>query len=650
VKKIVFNVAFVLLVACGGQPDTQAVVTSAVTGFDCNASGQRLSCAAPTKPHKRFVCHATGAPCDPYVKLEVSIHSSHTPGVPHRRGGTPDQSPGASGDDLGSGPGLDCDCNLRTCEDTCTGAPGGATCDDGDVCTGDGSCQGDSCEPGAPRCTAGTPVDACTVENGTCDAGTGACGTEPLPAGTPCGPDQVCDLNGSCIAVAHIAINEIESSGGTPGDWVELINIGAAPADVSGWRFLDNDPTHTPFVVPAGTVIPVAGFLVLDEASFGFGLGAADSARLFDATGALVDSHSWTAHAPTTYGRCPNGSGPFEATASVTKGAANSCSGGPSPDSPWPGQNAVTTVDATGGFGGNLSGLFYEPATPPVLWAVRNGPSTLYRLRFDGAIWTPEVGTGWDAGRTLRYPDGTGGPDAEDVTRAETGSSAIYVATERDNDNDGVSRPSILRFDASQPGGELVATHEWNLASDLPVVGANLGLEAIAWIPDSFLVAHSLFDAAAGLPYDPARYPGHGTGLILVGIEATGAIHAYALDHVGGGFTRIATIATDDASSKAIAFDPDSGYLWAHCGVPCGNRTTVLAIDTTSGSPGFGRFAVVRRFARPSTMPNLANEGIAIAPDARCAGGFKDYLWTDDGETGGHSLRRDSIPCGPFLP
>src|SRR6185503_10278178 len=107
-----------------------------------------------------------------------------------------------------------------------TGAPGGTTCDDGDACTGDSSCQGDSCEPGAPRCVAGTPVDACTVENGTCDGSTGACGTEALDAGTPCGPDQVCDGNGSCIAVVHITINEIESSGGTPGDWVELINAG----------------------------------------------------------------------------------------------------------------------------------------------------------------------------------------------------------------------------------------------------------------------------------------------------------------------------------------------------------------------------------------------------------------------------------------
>jgi hypothetical protein len=98
-----------------------------------------------------------------------------------------------------------------------------------------------------------------------------------------------------------------------------------------------------------------------------------------------------------------------------------------------------------------------------------------------------------------------------------------------------------------------------------------------------------------------------------------------------------------------VTFDRDTGHLWAHCGAPCGNQTTVLAIDTTVGSPTFGRFAVLRRFARASTMPNLANEGIAIAPDAQCTGGFKDYFWADDAETGGHSVRRDSIPCGSFL-
>jgi hypothetical protein len=49
-------------------------------------------------------------------------------------------------------------------------------------------------------------------------------------------------------------------------------------------------------------------------------------------------------------------------------------------------------------------------------------------------------------------------------------------------------------------------------------------------------------------------------------------------------------------------------------------------------------------------MPNLANEGLAIAPESECVNGFKGFFWADDGETGGHSLRFDSIRCGAFIP
>jgi hypothetical protein len=125
-----------------------------------------------------------------------------------------------------------------------------------------------------------------------------------------------------------VRINEVEPNGGMPGDWVELINVGISPVDVSGLRFLDNDITHVFYVIPAGTVIPAGGYLVLEEAQFGFGLGGANSAQLFAADGVtVIDSYSWTAHAATTYGRCPNGTGAFITTASSMKGAANDCGG-----------------------------------------------------------------------------------------------------------------------------------------------------------------------------------------------------------------------------------------------------------------------------------------------------------------------------------
>ena len=112
------------------------------------------------------------------------------------------------------------------------------------------------------------------------------------------------------LVPSTVKINEVESNGGTPGDWVELVNTGAAPVDVSGWVVKDNDDTHA-FTVAAGTTVAAGAFLALDVDPV-FGLGGADSARLFlpDAT-TLVDSYSWTAHAATTYGRCPDGTGTF---------------------------------------------------------------------------------------------------------------------------------------------------------------------------------------------------------------------------------------------------------------------------------------------------------------------------------------------------
>jgi hypothetical protein len=253
-------------------------------------------------------------------------------------------------------------------------------------------------------------------------------------------------------------------------------------------------------------------------------------------------------------------------------------------------------------------------------------------------------------GKTLRYTDGLGAPDAEDVTKAELSSSAVYVVTERDNDASGVSRLSILRFDTNDAGPELVATHDWNITADLPAVGANVGLEAITWIPDSFLVANAFFDASAGHAYNPAEYADHGTGLFFVGVEATGLIHAYALNHQSGAFTRIATIASGDVTVKALSFDRDVGYLWTTCGAACGNETAVLVLDENLASPTFGTFLVIQEFARPTTMPNLANEGIAIAPESQCVGGQKAFIWSDDGQTNGHALREDTIPCGAFIP
>jgi hypothetical protein len=501
-----------------------------------------------------------------------------------------------------------------------------------------------SATKGAPNdCT--PPVFDAGADAGSADAG--------FDGGSDAGADAGESLS--------IVLNEVESSGGTPGDWVELYNTGSSAVDLSGYRFKDNDDTHAFYTLPAGTSVAPGAYLLLEEAQFGFGLGSADSARLFGPSGdAPVLSYSWTAHAPVSYGRCPNGTGVFGPNTTSTKGATNDCSvpvdagadaesDAGSPFAAWPGRNSVTTVDALDTFVGNLSGISYQPAgsAPAALWAVTNSPSRLYRLEYDGALWLPVSTDDWSQGKTLVYPAGTGGPDSEGVTKAEWDAPAVYVATERDNSANAVSRLAILRFDTSAVGSTLAATHEWNLTADLPAVGPNLGLEAITWIPDSHLVAAGFRDESRSSSYDPALYPDHGNGVFFVGIEATGMIYAYVLNHATGNFQRVAGFGSGLAGTMGLEFDRERSTLWSYCDDTCGNRSSLLSVSSAAAS--LGQFVVRAQLDRPGTLPNINNEGIAFAPDSECVAGFKSFFWSDDADTGGHSLRRDTIPCAPLF-
>jgi hypothetical protein len=458
------------------------------------------------------------------------------------------------------------------------------------------------------------------------------------------------------LAPPALRINEVESSGGVPGDWIELYNASTAAIDLSGWGVRDNDSTHVIYKIPAGTSLPAGGYYVVEEAQFGFGLGAPDEARLYNPYGALIELYGWTAHATTTYGRCANGQGSFVTTGAPTKGAANDCSTATPPPpgpatAPWPGSDDVTTVDGLNVFGGNLSGLMYETAKggqPNVLWGIRNGPGSLFRLIFSGGIWTPDPANGWSAGKLLSYPDGTGEPDAEGVTFTSGGSTAgMYVSAERNNQNNSVSRISVLRYDPSTAGTTLRATNEWNLTSDLPVSGANLGAEAIAWIPDSVLVAKKFFDEKANKTYTPSDYASHGSGIFFVGLESNGNVYAFALNHADNTFTRIATFSTGYPTGVMdLNFDPATNYLWAVCDDGCGGVVGIFEIESNPALATFGRFRAPRRFARPSTMPNINNEGFALTTQAECVNGSKPVFWADDSETGGHAIRRATLPCG----
>ena len=433
-------------------------------------------------------------------------------------------------------------------------------------------------------------------------------------------------------AQATVRINEVESSDGNPGDWVEIVNTGTATVDVSGWVGQDNDDDHS-YEIDKNTTLAPGGFLALDVDS-SFGLGGEDSARLFDGD-TLVDSYSWSDHADTTYGRCPDGTGDFITTTAPTKGSANACgTTGGGGDGAWPGGSQVTTADGSNVFGENLSGLSFE--SPSVLWAVNNGPSKLYRLVPNGTTWRPDTDGDWSDGKSLHYPGGSGDPDTEGVVVTPDG---MFAVTERDNDKDSTSRPEILRFDASATSSSLNATAEWNLTSDLPSLPENAGPEGISWIPDSFLTAHGFRDEHVGAAYDPDAYPGHGSGLFFAGVEDNGTIYAYALDQSGGGFTRIATFTSGFPGMMDLEFEAATGHLWAVCDDTCEGQTATLDINAQ------GQFTATAVYDRPAGMPDYNNEGFAIAPQSACTDGHKPVVWSDDSNDDDHALRAGTLNC-----
>jgi hypothetical protein len=56
------------------------------------------------------------------------------------------------------------------------------------------------------------------------------------------------------------------------------------------------------------------------------------------------------------------------------------------------------------------------------------------------------------------------------------------------------------------------------------VVGANLGIEAVTWIPDAFPTAAGFVDESKNKACTPADYPNRGDVLCFVGVAATGVL------------------------------------------------------------------------------------------------------------------------------
>ncbi len=407
---------------------------------------------------------------------------------------------------------------------------------------------------------------------------------------------------------------------------------------------------------------------------------------------------TWPASGTTvyTYARCSDGislvvadgNGAWAATSHPTRGTANSCDGLFQAQA-WPDTHnaqAVTTADNVD-MGQNMSGLFYVPGETPAqdyMWGIQNGssllagasagdPGSLYKLVRDASgNWGPAAG--WDKGAPVRFlNNATGEMDAEGVTAVD---GKVYVTSERDNTNSDVSKISVVQVDPSHvvptggtldghtvtdANGDLGATHEWDLTDLMPPAAgginpetglnsglpgdANLGIEAVAFVPDSYLTAAGFKDEHTGTAYNPTNYPNHiAGGIFLVGLEKTGKLYGYVFND-DNTWTRVATIATGFQTIQDLTWEPALMALWATCDNSCQGRSSVIAIDSATDA-NQGTFQVQAIHARPTgATDNLNNEGFTMQPASECADGTKSVFWSDDTDDGNHALRTASIDC-----
>ncbi|WP_259539021.1 lamin tail domain-containing protein [Herbiconiux daphne] len=474
-----------------------------------------------------------------------------------------------------------------------------------------------------------------------------------------------------------IRLNEVTSANDDPThDGYELVNTGDTDVDVADWQQADSSSNPAPVEAPNGTVVPAHGYLVLLSNQ---GLSSdGDSVKLYLADGStIVDSVGWGANdaQPGSWSRCGDATGAWAHTAATSWGASNAgaCAGeiipprdpgnggevdcqteGASGSGPaiaggiaWPGSQDWVVSDNECQFvtplsGQDVSGLDIDPTDPDVMWAVKN-KSHVYRLVKSGDLWVPDTADGWSAGKDIVFPSGGGQPDSEGITVGPDG--MLYITTERDNAASGVPLESVLRYDPTAAGATLQPTAQWVLTADLADVisttggaDSNLGFEGITWVPDSYLTANAFVDQSTGAAYDPADYPGHGTGLFFTALEKNGHLYAYALNG-DGSFHRVAAVETGLPMIQDTQWDADAQRVWAVADNTSAGSTVLLGLDAD------GAFAVDRVYNRPTGLPDYNLEGFAVAPSSTCVDGVKEVIRSDDGNNGGHSLWSGTVAC-----
>jgi hypothetical protein len=428
-----------------------------------------------------------------------------------------------------------------------------------------------------------------------------------------------------CIAPS-IAINEIESNGDAH-DWAEIVNTGETAVDISGWTLIDNDPIgHASDTTPVaqGTILQPGEYFVFEgDTDFTFGLGKNDTVTIRDANGTTVAEYEYSGHAAGVLARCPDGTGDFTDTAVSTAGTTNSCGealpdGGDTGES-FPADGTATTQDLTATFLEDSSGLDWADG---YLWAVDNGTGTFWKLvaHADGSV---EFADGWENGKRARFQKDADdasakGPDSEGIT--VDGDGLVYLAIERENSDKGTNYNVIMQLDPETSQSDVVASKEWDVTQLLPQVSANMGIEAIEWIPNSALNG-KFYDANTGALFDSSTYEGIADGVFFVALEDNGHVYGFVLGNDGSA-QLVADIDSGLGGAMGLNYLADEGTLYVESDDGYAGQVAAITFAGTSDPE-------ITVYARPAGVANVNNEGFAISEE--CVAGTRAAWFFQDG-------------------
>lgn len=179
-------------------------------------------------------------------------------------------------------------------------------------------------------------------------------------------------------------------------DWFELFNAGADPVDLTGYTLTDDLTNHTQFTIPAGTVIPPGGYLIVwadgepgqsvpaGDLHVNFKLnGNGEAIGLYAPDGTTVDEITFGPQtADVSEGRQPDGApGPFAALAAPSPGGPNSATGNLPPTLDPIGDRQVQEATPL-----QFTVTAADPDDPPqqLTFALLGGP--------EGAVLDPQTG------------------------------------------------------------------------------------------------------------------------------------------------------------------------------------------------------------------------------------------------------------------